>query len=414
MLDLPSCLGERARAPHENGAVRPVPGEGAVTQPFGEEHEMFRRSVRSFVEREVTPNVAAWEADGQVPRRFFEQLAELGFLGLRLSEEYGGAGLDFWYTVVLIQELMRCGSIGVTVSVMAHAEFATGVVDRAGSRELRETFVRPAAAGRLIGALGVTEPDAGSDVAAIRTRAVRDGDHYVINGSKTFISNGTTADFVTTAVRTGGKGRGGISLIVVPTDAPGFSVDRRLVKLGTHASDTAQIAYQDCRVPVTNLVGPENGGFGLILQGFEGERLVIAVIAISQMRLMWEEARRYGHERVAFGHPLLGFQVWRHRLADVLTAIEAAEALTYRAIDLYVRGRPCNAEISMAKLFATETAVDVGRQCVQIFGGMGYMEECLMARLYRDSLAFPVGAGTSEMMREIISRSSGLESQVSQ
>jgi citronellyl-CoA dehydrogenase len=379
-----------------------------VAWPFGEDHEIFRRSLRTFVEGEVTPNALDWEAQGQVPRSLFEQLADLGFLGVRLSEEHGGSGLDFWFTTVLIQELMRCGSIGVTVSVMAHAEFATGVIDRAGSPVLKEAFVRPATEGRLIGALGVTEPDAGSDVAAIRTRAERDGDCYVINGAKTFISNGTTADFVTTAVRTGGGGRGGISLIVVPTDTPGFSVDRRLVKLGTHASDTGQLVYQDCRVPAANLVGAENGGCGLIMQGFEGERLVIAVIAVSQMWLMWEEARRYGHERVAFGQPVLGFQVWRHRLSDALTAIEAAEALTYRAIDLYVRGKPCNAAISMAKLFATERALDVARDCAQIFGGMGYMEETLMARLYRDSLALTVGAGTSEMMREIIARTSGL------
>jgi citronellyl-CoA dehydrogenase len=375
---------------------------------FGEEHEMFRRSLRAFVEREVTPHALAWEAAGEVPRELFRKLGALGWLGLRLSPEHGGGGCDFRYTAVLVQELMRCGSIGVPVSILAHAEFATRVIDRAGSEALKAKYVRPAAAGELIGALGVTEPDAGSDVAALRTRAVRDGGDWVINGAKTFISNGSIADFVTTAVRTGGPGSAGLSLIVVPADAPGFARGRRLKKLGTHASDTAELSLQDCRVPARNLVGAEGGGFKLIMQGFEGERLVLAVIACSQMRLMWEEARRYGHERRAFGRPLLGFQVWQHRLADALASVEAAEALTERAIDLHVRGEPCNGPISMAKLFATETALDLARTCAQIFGGMGYMEECRMARLYRDSLALTVGAGTSEMMREIIARTSGL------
>lgn len=378
---------------------------------FVEEHEIFRRALRGFVEREIAPYVLAWEAAGEIPRELFRKLGQLGYLGVRLSEDSGGSGRDFWYTAVLVQELARCGSIGVPVSILAHAEFATKVIDRAGSDELKVEFVRAAAAGERIGALGVTEPDAGSDVAAIRTRAVRDGGDWVIDGAKTFISNGTIADFVTTAVRTGGAGRGGISLIVVPTDAAGFSRGRRLRKLGTHASDTGEIAFQGCRVPARHLIGEENGGFKLIMQGFEGERLVLALLATAQMRLMLEEAVRYGHARKAFGHPLLGFQTWRHRLADVATTIEAAEALTYRALDLHVRGEACNARISMAKLFATESAIGVAHHCAQIHGGMGYMEECLMARLYRDSLAFTIGAGTSEMMREIIARTSGFDPQ---
>ncbi len=382
-----------------------------MPSPFGEEHEIFRHSLRAFIASEITPNVLDWEAAGQVPRSYFQELGELGFLGLALSPDYGGGGHDFWYTTVFLEEMMRCGSIGVAVSAMAHAEFATKVIDGGGSPELRETFVRPAAAGHLVGALGVTEPGAGSDVAALKTRAVRDGDDWLINGSKIFISNGSIADFVTTACRTGGPGSGGISLIVVPTDTPGFRAGRRLQKLGTHAADTAELFYEDCRVPAGNLVGAENSGFRLIMGGFEGERLVIAVMATAQMRLMWEEARRYGHERHAFGRSLLGFQVWRHRLADVRTKIEAAEALTYRAIAMHTEGQPANAEISMAKLFATEAAIEVAHECAQIFGGMGYMEESLIARLHRDTLAFTVGAGTSEMMREIIASSCGLTGQ---
>ncbi len=373
-----------------------------------EEHNLFRHSLGLFVEREVKPNVLQWEDDGEVPRALFRKAGELGYLGLRLSEDYGGGGRDFWYTAIFVQEMMKCGSVGVPVAMLAHAEFATKVIERAGSNELKEKFVRAATTGKMIGALGVTEPGAGSDVAALRTRAKRDGDEYVITGSKLFITNGTIADFVTTAVRTGGEGHGGISLIVVPTDTPGFDRGRRLKKIGTHASDTAEIFFNDCRVPATNLVGEENTGFRLIMEGFVGERLVLSVIACSQTRLMLQEAVRHGHERIAFGRSLLSNQVWTHRLADVRTNLEAAEALTAKAIDLYVRGEPCDAEVSMAKLFTCENAVSAARTCAQIFGGMSHMEECLMGRLYRDTLAFTIGAGSSEMMREVIARQTGL------
>ncbi len=357
------------------------------------------------------PNVISWEASGAVPRKIFEKAGELGFLGLRLGEDVGGGGLDFRYTAIFVQEMMRCGSVGVPVALLAHAEFATSVIDRAGSKDLRERFVRPASTGKLIGALGVTEPGAGSDVAALRTEAVRDGDDDIINGSKLFSTGGAVSDFVTTAVRTGGIGHGGISLIVVPTDTPGFGSGRRLQKIGTHASDTGEIFFEDCRVPAANLVGEENSGFRLIMEGFVGERLVLSLIACAQTRLMWEEARRYGHERYAFGRPLLANQVWAHRLADVRTSLEAAEALTERALDLHILGKPCDGPVSMAKLFTCETAVDAARTCAQIFGGMSHMEECLMARLYRDCLAFTIGAGSSEMMREIIARTEGLSTQ---
>lgn len=372
-----------------------------------EEHEAMSRTLRDFVDREIKPNTLEWEKQGEVPREIFTKLADLGFLGVRLSPEYGGAGLDFWFTVVLLQELMRCGSIGVAVAIMAHAEFATKVIERGGSHELKSKYVRAAVEGRLIGALGVSEPGAGSDVAALQTRAVRDGDDYVINGSKLYISNGTIADYITTAVRTGGEGHKGISLIVVPADTKGLT-RKRLQKIGTHASDTAELFFDDCRVPATNLVGKENEGFRLIMAGFEGERLVLSVMACCQARLMFEEARRWGHDRKVFGQSILGFQVWQHRLADVLTQIEAAETLTYRAIDAYVKGESANSIISMAKLFATEMALDTARECAQIQGGLSHMEECLIGRLYRDSLALTIGAGTSETMRNIIARSNEL------
>lgn len=376
--------------------------------PFGEEHDLFRAALRDFVAREVTPHVPEWERERATPRNLHRRLGELGFLGATLSPEHGGAGGDFWYTVILVEELVASGSIGTTVSVLAHAEFAIKEIDHNGTEEQKRRFLEPAVAGTMIGALAVTEPGAGSDVASLATRAERDGDELVLNGSKTFISNAGLCDFATVAARTGGPGHKGISLVLVPADTPGFVRGRPLEKIGTHASDTGELFFENCRVPVANILGPENGGFPLIAHGFEGERLVLAVMCCRHMRLMWEEARRYGLEREAFGSPILGFQAWRHRLADALTTIEAAQALAYRAVDLYVRGKPCDREISMAKLFAAESAIVVGRECTQIFGGNGYMEEFPIARLFRDTLAFTVGAGTSEIMREIIARRSGL------
>lgn len=375
--------------------------------PKLEELEMLRQSVAELVDREIKPNVQQWEQNGEVPKQLFEKLGNLGFLGVRLAPEYGGGGQNFWYTTVLLQELMQCGSIGVPVAIMAHAEFATMLIQKGGSETLKQKYVRAACEGRMLGALGVSEPDAGSDVAALRTTAVRNGDDYIINGSKLYITNGTVADYITTAVRTGGPGHKGISVIVIPSDSPGL-VRKRLKKIGTHASDTAELFFENCRVPADNLVGEENNGFRLIMSGFEGERLVLSVIACCQARLMFETARQWGHDRKAFDQSILSFQVWQHRLADVLTNIEAAETLTYRAIECYVNGEEANSLISMAKLFSTEMALDTARECAQIQGGLSHMEECLIGRLYRDSLALTIGAGTSETMRGIIARTNGL------
>ncbi len=372
-----------------------------------EELQLFRESVRGLVEAEITPHARSWDEAGALPRELFLRLGEQGLLGIRMPESLGGSDLDFRYTAVLVEELVRCGCVGVPVSVLVHAEFSTKIIERVGSEALKQEFLGPAIAGQRLGALGVTEPDAGSDVAAIRTRAVRDGEHYVVNGAKTFITNGTIADFVTTLVRTGGPGHRGLSLLVIPTETPGLTRSR-LRKIGCHASDTAELAFEDCRVPARYLLGEEGAGFKHLMSGFEGERLVLAVICCAQMRLMWESARRYGHERSVFGQPVLAFQTWRHRLADVLTSITAAEALTRHAIDLYVGGEPCNAEISMAKLFSSEVSVGVAHDCAQIYGGNRYMEEYDIGRLQRDSLAFTVGAGSSEVMREIVVNSCGL------
>lgn len=382
----------------------------SLANPFNEEHERIRKSLKEFVEGEIKPYADEWEEAGELPREIFRKMGELGFLGLRLSEEYGGSDLDFWSIAVLVQELVRSGHVGVAVSIMAHAEFATTLIDELGTSEQKKEFLVPAIQGERIGSLAVTEPDAGSDVANISTRAERDGDEYILNGTKTFASNASIADFLTTAVRTGESGYGGISLILVPTDLPGISTSR-IEKLGIHCSNTAEVAFQDCRVPASSILGSENEGFKWIMSGFEAERLVLALIITTTMRMALEEAREYGQHRRAFGRPILGFQSWQHRLADALTTIEAAETLTYRAIDQYVEGEDCNAEISMAKLFSAESCVRVLHDCAQIWGGYRYTEETLVGRLQRDSLAFSVGAGTSEMQREIIARERGLHSE---
>jgi len=369
---------------------------------FTEEHELFRRHLRELVLRELTPRADEWERAGLVPRELFRRLGDLGYLGIRASPEYGGSGLDYWYTVILCEELVRSLSVGLAVAMLVQSEFATAVLHDEGPEELRRELLPGAIRGETIWALGVTEPGFGSNVAGLRTTARRDGGDYVINGAKIFISNGTRADFVTLAVRTGGEGASGISLVVFPTDTPGFRVGRALDKIGARASDTAELSFDDCRIPTRFLIGEENQGFQYILDHFQGERLVLASFANGIMQVAWEEALRYGRAREVFGKPILQHQVWRHRLADVRTQLEASRQLTYFACDRLVRRRRAHAEVSMAKLFATETAKRVVNEVFQLHGGYANIEEFPICRLYRDVSGFTIGAGTSEIMREII------------
>ncbi len=298
---------------------------------------------------------------------------------------------------------MKCGSVGVCVSIMAHCEFSSAVIHKYGSDFLKEEFLKPAIAGKKIAALGLTEPSAGSDLASLQTKAVKRGKEYVINGQKTFITNGTICDFMTAAVRTGGEGKDGISVAIIPAKTKGFSA-RRLKKIGAHATDTAEVFLEDVVIPEEYLVGEENKGFNYILDGFVAERLVLSIICYTQMENMFGEALKYARERRCFGKNLIEFQSWRHRLADVKTTIEAARALTYMAIDRFVNGLPSHKEACMAKLFAAEAMPFVSHTTRQVFGGYGYMEEYQIAKLALDSLGFSVGAGTSEMMRETIAK----------
>lgn len=371
--------------------------------PWTKEHQLFRSSVRDYVKGELAPYADEWESQQTFPGKVFKELGNLGFLGIRYPEKYGGSDLDYWYTVILCEELVRSGMLGLAIDVMVQCEFSVGVINDIGTEEQKANFLAPAIAGEKLAALGITESGAGSDVAALQTTAIKDGNHYIINGSKTFISNGTRADFITLAVRTGEEGRRGISLILVPTDISGFQAVH-LKKTGVHTSHTAELFFDDCRVPGSNLLGEEGDGFLQIMLHFQGERLILASFANAMMNWALELALDYGKKRSVFKKPVTSYQIWRHRMADVLTRIEASRQLTYHACDSLIKGEKAESAVSMAKLFATESVRPVVNECYQIFGGYAYMEDYPIARIYRDVAAMTIGAGTSEIMREIISR----------
>ena len=376
----------------------------AMDPPFTPEHQLFRRTVREYVERELAPHALEWDEAGIFPREIFRAMAEIGALGINYPESVGGAGGDYWFVVVLAEELIRCQNSGVNMALLVQSQIATPIIERIGTPEQKKEFLVPALAGEKIAALGISEPDAGSDVASLRTTARRSGDEYVINGAKMWITNGTRADFITLAVRTGGPGHGGISLVTFPTDVKGFSVSKKLAKVGNLSSDTALIFFEDCRIPDRYLLGEENEGFYHVMTNFQGERLVAAIGAVAGMQLLVEDALRYGNERTAFGKPLARFQVWRHRLVEHLTAIEAARWLTYRACDLFNRKETAVKEISMAKLLAGDLMQKVVYDCQQLHGGMGYVVETPVARAFRDARLLTIGGGTSEIMKEIIAK----------
>lgn len=376
--------------------------------PFNDEHKMFRKMVSDFVEREIKPNAEHWEEVGEVPRDVFLKLGSLGILGVRFGEKYGGGGLDFWYTLILCEELAKSKYIGAAVSILMQCEMSTAAIHEGGSEELRQQYLVPAIKGRILGCLGVTEPSTGSDVGSIRTTARRDGNTFVINGAKTFITNGSIADYVLLAVRTGEQGTRGVSLIVVPTRTPGFSVSRRLKKMGVHCSATTELTFEDCVVPASNLVGVENAGFKYIMHHFQGERIILCGFALGAMEILMQEAMEYGKNREIFGRPIVEYQTWRHRLADLYTQIMAARQLTYLAVDAANSGTRAEKEISMAKLFTANLVKEVANEVFQMHGGYGYMEEYPVCRMYRDVAAFTIGGGTNEVMLEIIAKQSGL------
>jgi citronellyl-CoA dehydrogenase len=372
---------------------------------WSEEHEAFRETVRRFAAEEIRPHAERWQEEGSFPDELFRKAGALGLLGVRFDPAWGGSGLDYWYTVILVEELVRGRDIGCVVGLLVQCEMATSVIHAHGTEELRQAWLVPAIRGERIAALGVSEPGGGSDVGSLQTTAKLDGDDYVIRGSKIFISNGARANFVTLAVRTGGSGPNGVSLVVCPTDAKGFQVSRRLKKVDLHSSDTVELFFDDVRIPRRNLIGEEGRGFRYIMQAFQGERLVLATMMNAVCRDVLEETLGYMAERKVFGQPIGSMQAWRHRMADWITRLEASEALTYRAADQLAYGDPqAEVTVSMAKLYGAELIRGLVLDCAQAYGGYGFMEENYVARCSRGLQNWGIGAGSSEVMREIIAK----------
>jgi len=388
----------------ENGGSKPPP------PPFTPEHEELRETVRRFVRKEVAPGVAEWEEKREFPLELFKRCGELGFLGLKFPEEYGGQGGTHLHDAIWVEELSRRGaSGGVAAGLNAHASIAMPPVFQFGDEWQRQRWVVPGIKGEKIGALGITEPGAGSDVASIRTTAKKTEGGWVVNGSKTFITNGVRADFLVCACRTTEEGgHGGISFLVLESDMPGYEVTAKLEKLGWHSSDTGELAFSDVEVPDSHLLGHENQGFQLIMANFAWERLLMAIGAVGGMYRLVEASIEYAKDREAFGRPIGNFQAIRHKIADMATKAAASRALTYDTLRRFHEGEVVINEVSMAKLLTQRSLVEVADDAVQIFGGYGYMREYEVERALRDARLGPIGGGTDEIMREIIGKNLGL------
>src|SRR5215216_3847436 len=375
---------------------------------FTEEHDQLRESIRAFVTKELAPHSEEWE-ETTFPDSIFRRMGELGFLGLSYPEEYGGQGGDYYCNLVLAEEMTRCNSGGLAMGVAVHTDMATPPVHLFGTEEQKQRYLVPSIKGEKISCLGITEPDAGSDVSGIRTRALRDGDEWVINGSKTYITNGHRADFIVLVAKTDpDAGHDGISLLLVDMDLPGVVREQRLQKLGMHASDTALLSFQDVRVPAEALLGQEGKGFYNIMWELQGERMIGAAGCVAAAQKAFDRTLRYATERQAFGRPIGHFQVIRHKFAEMATDIEAARQLVYTTAWRFANGEYPVREISMAKLYASRIACEVADECIQIHGGAGYMKEYNVERVWRDLRLNRIGAGTDEVMLEVIGKSYGL------
>jgi alkylation response protein AidB-like acyl-CoA dehydrogenase len=385
-------------------------GARATLPPFGAEHEELRETVTRFVQKEITPNVDEWEAAREFPRELFARCAELGFLGLKFPEELGGQGGTHLHDAVWVEELARSGgSGGVAAGLNAHASIAMPPIFNFGTDEQKQRWLVPGIAGEKIGALGITEPGAGSDVASLSTTARRSGDGYVVNGAKTFITNGVRADFLVCACKTSEEGgHGGISFLVLESEMPGYEVSAKLEKMGWHSSDTGEISFTDVEVPAENLLGEEDGGFKLIMANFAWERLLMAIGAVGAMQRLIEISVAYASEREAFGRPIGKFQAIRHHVAEMATKAEASRALTYNSLRLFHEGHNCIQQVSMAKLLTQRAVLEIADQSLQIHGGYGYMREYGIERAVRDARLGPIGGGTDEIMKEIIGKTMGL------
>ncbi len=378
------------------------------TSYFNETHEQVRTTIRKFVAEHIAANIHDWEEAGTFPREIYRLAGDAGILSLGYPERLGGiAEGDVFMKVAASEELMRSGSGGLVAS-LGSLDIALPPIVKWGSEAMQERVVPELLSGEKIAALAITEPNGGSDVANIKTRAVSDGDFYRVSGAKTFITSGIRADYYTVAVRTGGEGYGGISLLLMEKGMPGFTTGKPLQKMGWWASDTAELFFDDVKVPKSNLIGVENAGFFAIMTNFQMERLNLAVMANMTAQLALEECLRYVPERVAFGKPLSKMQVIRHKLADMATQIEISREYNYRVAAMIQAGIPVIKEVSMAKNFATRTSDFVTYEATQIFGGMGFMRESLVERLYRDNRILSIGGGTHEIMNEVIAKQLGL------
>lgn len=371
---------------------------------FTEEHDFFRKSFRDFLQKEVVPHIEKWEKTGSIDRFIWEKFGEMGYFGLVYPEQYGGMDLDIFYTIIFLEELQKVNSGGFAAAMWAHAYLAMTHLEKEGSHAQKEMYLTPSIAGEKIGCLCVTEPFGGSDVGGMRTTAVKKGDTYVLNGSKTFITNGVYSDYLIVAAKTAPElGNKGISIFVVDRDVKGLSATK-LDKLGWRASDTGEIAFDDVTVPLTSLMGEENKGFPYIMQHFALERLIMAINAHARSEFALDYTIQYMKDRMAFGQSISTFQALRHKIAQLCSEVEVAKTFNYATARKLKEGEYAVKEATMAKLVSTKVSDDVMYECLQLLGGYGYMEDYPLARLSRDSRLGPIGGGTSEILREIISK----------
>ena len=390
-----------------------------MLSPFTETHEQFRKTVRSFAEKELAPHLDEWEHAEIFPaHEVFKRAGDLGILGAHYAEEKGGSGGDYWFSVAKSEELPRSGMAGVTMALLVQSDMATPVIGDLGTKEQIEEFLIPALRGEKVAALGVSEPGAGSDVAGIKTFAKRDGDDYVINGSKTYITNGVQCDFITLLVKTSPEaGAHGCSFLLVPAKTKGLGVAKKLRKIGNHSSDTAELFFDDVRVPRRYLLGEENMGFMYLMQNFQSERLIAATSATASGFGALERTIAFGRDRVVMGKPLIKREVWQHKFVDYATELEAAKALSYKAVahyneERYVQKTMASMEtvklISMCKIYVGELISRLLDDCLQFHGGMGYIEEGWVARAWRDQRLLRIGGGTTEVMRYYVAKIMGM------
>ena len=373
-------------------------------QYFTEEHELFRQGFRDFLQQEVAPFIEKWEKEGTIDRFIWKKFGDMGYFGINYPEAYGGLGLDLFYTTIFLEELQRINSGGFAAAMWAHAYLAMTHVNTEGSHEIKEKYLTPSITGDKIGCLCITEPFGGSDVAGMRSTARKEGDHYVLNGSKTFITNGVYSDYLVVSAKTDPEmGHKGISMFIMDRDTSGISASK-LDKLGWRASDTAEIAFDEVKIPASNLMGEEGKGFGYLMQHLALERLIMAINAHARSEYALEYTLQYMSERTAFGKTLDRFQALRHKVAEMVSEVEVHKTFNYVTVDRLNKGQYVVKEASMAKMLSTKVADNVAYQCLQMLGGYGYMEEYPLARIFRDSRLGPIGGGTSEILAEIIAK----------